>query len=400
MLFEPSRHEALEPIPWDDARARATILRIVRDCERRFSPSKWWPLHPKDADGGETEPALPLYHGACGVIWALHYLAAVGAAPAQRDFTPHLEALREGIVGWLAAAGATTTSYLIGETAVLMYRYGRAPTASDAERLAAIIAGNVDHPSRELMWGAPGTMLAALFLHRRTGEERWADLFRTSARTLWSQLEWSPEYACRYWPQDLYGRRTSYIDGVHGIVATATPLIHGRDLLAPDEWTSWSSCIAETVSRTATREGVRVNWRNQVYQPPDRPMLMQYCHGAPGFIVCLADFPDASLDALLIGGGEAVWEAGPLRKGANLCHGTGGNGYAFLKLFERTRDPMWLTRARAFAMHAIAQCEQDEARYGGLRYSLWTGDPGLAIYLWDCVRGAAAFPTIDVFYGG
>jgi len=68
--------------------------------------------------------------------------------------------------------------------------------------------------------------------------------------------------------------------------------------------------------------------------------------------------------------------------------------------FERTRDPMWLTRARAFAMHAIAQCEQDEARYGGLRYSLWTGDPGLAIYLWDCVRGAAAFPTIDVFYGG
>lgn len=50
-------------------------------------------------------------------------------------------------------------------------------------------------------------------------------------------------------------------------------------------------------------------------------------------------------------------------------------------------------------MHAIAQCEQDETRYGGLRYSLWIGDPGLAVYLWDCVRGAAAFPTIDVFYG-
>jgi hypothetical protein len=29
----------------------------------------------------------------------------------------------------------------------------------------------------------------------------------------------------------------------------------------------------------------------------------------------------------------------------------------------------------------------------------WTGDPGLAIYLWDCLRGTAAFPTLDVFYG-
>ena len=127
-------------------------------------------------------------------------------------------------------------------------------------------------------------------------------------------------------------------------------------------------------------------------------MLMQYCHGAPGFIVCLGDFPGEELDAVLIAGGEATWAAGPLRKGSNLCHGTGGNGYAFLKLFERTRDPLWLTRARAFAMHSIAQCEADEAKFGGLRYSLWTGDPGLAVYLWDCVRGAAAFPTVDLFY--
>lgn len=40
------------------------------------------------------------------------------------------------------------------------------------------------------------------------------------------------------------------------------------------------------------------------------------------------------------------------------------------------------------------------AAYGQLRYSLWTGDPGFAIYLWDCLRGQAEFPTLDVFYGG
>jgi hypothetical protein len=31
------------------------------------------------------------------------------------------------------------------------------------------------------------------------------------------------------------------------------------------------------------------------------------------------------------------------------------------------------------------------------RHSLWTGDPGVACFLWNCVSGAAAFPTLDVF---
>jgi hypothetical protein len=29
---------------------------------------------------------------------------------------------------------------------------------------------------------------------------------------------------------------------------------------------------------------------------------------------------------------------------------------------------------------------------------LWTGDPGFAIYLSDCLRAEAQFPTLDVFY--
>jgi len=57
----------------------------------------------------------------------------------------------------------------------------------------------------------------------------------------------------------------------------------------------------------------------------------------------------------------------------------------------------WLERARAFAMTAIAQFRQARANYGRGRYSLWTGDLGLAVYLRDCISGAPAFPTVDVF---
>jgi predicted esterase len=88
---------------------------------------------------------------------------------------------------------------------------------------------------------------------------------------------------------------------------------------------------------------------------------------------------------------------GPLAKGSNLCHGTGGNGYAFLKLHRRTGDAVWLERAHAFAMTSIAQCRGARAEFGRGRYTLWTGDIGLAIYLWDCLTGVPRFPTVDVF---
>jgi hypothetical protein len=143
-----------------------------------------------------------------------------------------------------------------------------------------------------------------------------------------------------------------------------------------------------------------VNWRAWLTQPSGRSLLMQFCHGAPGFVVCLADMPGSDVDGLLLAAGEAIWAAGPLAKGSNLCHGTAGNGYAFLKLYARTADRLWLDRARAFAMHAIEQAYCEAQAVGRMRYSLWTGDPGLAIYLFDCIRAESRFPTLDVFFAG
>ena len=400
MLHDPARHEPLRPRAWDEARARATIARIVRDTEAHFSPERYWPLHPRDADAGESGPAYPLYHGACGVIWALKYLESTGAAALRRDYAPHVEPLRARIRGWLAAFGGDDmiASYMMGDTGLLLLEHWMKPSTALADRLAALIGRNLDNPTRELMWGSPGTLLAALFLHEHTREPRWAELFRVTARKLRSQLLWSPEHECHYWTQDMYGERSSYLDAVHGFVATASPLIRGRALLGDDPWRAWDATIANTVQRSATRKGGLVNWRPWLFGSPRGPLLMQYCHGAPGFVVCLADMPGTALDDLLLAAGEATWAAGPPRKGSNLCHGTGGNGYAFLKLFVRTRDARWLDRARAFAMHAIEQTTAEERGVGRMRYSLWTGDPGLAVYLWDCIQGLARFPTLDVFF--
>ena len=114
-------------------------------------------------------------------------------------------------------------------------------------------------------------------------------------------------------------------------------------------------------------------------------------------MICLADSPDPSLDDVLRAAGETTWRAGPLKKGSNLCHGTGGNGYAFLKLYWRFGEDVWLERARAFAMHGIAQTQRAYEETGQWRYGLWTGDLGFAIYLLDCVEGKDRFPTLDVW---
>lgn len=402
MLHDPDRHEALLPLQWDEPRVRRAIEQIAADAVACFSSERYWPLHPLDveSEADRQRIATPLYFGAAGMFWALRYLRDVGAVAPGRDPPFDWQRLLQRSREWLASCGSDDfASYLMGDTPVLLMAYGDEPSTETADRLAALIEGNVDHPARELMWGAPGTMLAALWLHQRSGDARWAELFRASAARLWSQRQWSDEIGCHYWTQDLYGSRSSYLDAVHGLAATASVLIRGRGLLPPPAWADWQRCITRTLQRTASREGDRASWRTQASPVHEAKKLMQFCHGAPGFVVCLADMPGAELDELLLAAGRAVWAAGPLKKGSNLCHGSAGNGYAFLKLYRRSDDEQWLRRARAFAMHAIAQCEAATALHRQARHSLWSGDIGLAIYLWHCLQGSADFPTLDVFYG-
>ena len=91
MLHDPARHEPLQQIPWDDGAATGMIERIVRDTEERFSPDTHWPTHPLDSN--DPQPVFNLYYGACGVVWALHYLQAVGAAALRRPYRDYVDTL-------------------------------------------------------------------------------------------------------------------------------------------------------------------------------------------------------------------------------------------------------------------------------------------------------------------
>jgi hypothetical protein len=103
-------------------------------------------------------------------------------------------------------------------------------------------------------------------------------------------------------------------------------------------------------------------------------------------------------EELALAGGELTWRAGPIARGSNLCHGTAGNAYAFLVLHSRTGNELWLDRARAFAMHAIGQVERERMALGRGRYSLFTGDIGVALFLRHLLDGEDRFPTLGPFH--
>jgi hypothetical protein len=79
-----------------------------------------------------------------------------------------------------------------------------------------------------------------------------------------------------------------------------------------------------------------------------------------------------------------------------LCHGTAGNGYALLALWQRTGDRRWLDRARSFATHALGQCERERAAVGRGRHGLWTGDLILPFFIEACASGKSAIAGLEL----
>jgi len=396
-LIEHARHVPLSSALWSESDAAAAIEEIVADGIEHFDAERFWPAHPLDE--GTSDGHASLYFGATGMMWGIDYLARVGAIDARFDFRPVLARLMEANRAELPRYGdyAAHGSLLFGDlgTALLVMRLDPAPAIADL--IHARADANTTLPVRELMWGLPGSMIACLHMAAMTAQPRWRALFAIQAARLLDDLEETDNGPL--WTQDLYGRHLRYLGPVHGYAGNMIALLRGWEWLTDDQRARVAAAIPRTLAANAWRSELGASWHAVAADRDKPPWLCQHCHGAPGMVTAFADAPFTSpdLDDLLREGGRFAWAAGPLAKGSNLCHGTGGNGYAFLKLYRRTNDLIWLERARAFAMTAIAQCREARDRFGRGRYSLWTGDIGLAVYLWDCLTAKPQFPTIDVF---
>lgn len=383
MLFAPDLHEPLNDTAWDAGRVRAGIRAIADDAEAAFDDG--WLMHPAD-EPSLDDPDRPrnVYMGGAGVVHALTLLAERDLIEPGRDYAPYLD--RPFAPDW--ADLEHPPSLWGGELGILFVLHRLAPSAATADRIAELVAANAEDAHCELMWGSPGSMLVAHAMHEATGEARWRELWRASADWLRGRLE--PDTGV--WQQELYGKLARYIGPAHGFAGCVLALSAEPDA-------ALERLAVDTTSRYAVEQDGQANWPPLVgpqarLQVPGQGIRTQWCHGAPGVVASLAGLAagDDEHQRLMIAGGELTWRAGPLAKGANLCHGTAGNGHAFLALQARTGDELWLDRARAFGMHALAQVERRRSEYGRGRYTLWTGDVGTALYLADCLDGHGQLP--------
>ena len=402
MLYDPSAHEGLDDAPWDEERVLAALRTVVADAERAYDPSGRWPLHPLDAgedDDDWSGVACGVYLGAAGMLWGIDRLVRAGAAATSIDLRAAGARLHEAYLARCHAPDEPMPSIWVGEAGVLLVAGLLAPDPTTADALLDVVRSNARHEALEILWGAPGTMLAAREMHRRTGDERWEKAWSESAATVLAEWHTDEELGCRLWTQIILGRPDRGLGAVHGFAGNVLSLAVGSDLLPDKARAEVVAGATRTAVATAVVENGLANWPTSVgRQAGGAGTRTQWCHGAPGIVGALSPLPrEPELDALLLAGGELVWQAGPLVKGAGLCHGTAGNGLAFLSLFSRTGNEMWLDRARSFAMHALAQVERQRAAFGEGRFGLWTGDLGTALYAWQCIDGDPALPALSAW---
>lgn len=380
---------------WDPARVRGWLCRWAEASLAARDERGCWPQHPRDlADSGSgRRPMRSLYFGAAGVWLALARLADAGLCRLPVDLAEVLATLASDYAH-SPDTEERAPSWFLGEAGLLTALWSARPDEATAERLAAVIRGNRDNPTREALWGAPGTMEAALFLYEATAEARWADLYRDSAAALWASWRRDEATDVWLWEQDMYGQRTRYFGAGHGWAGNLHALWRGHALLTAEQQAQLRERTLAGLERLAMVSGERANW--PVLVGRSDKLLVQWCHGAPGVITSLrhAALPEAL--PLLIKGANLIVEAGPLIKGVALCHGTDGNGAALLEVYRRTGDDVWLAQARSFAMAGVRQSEATRAEYGRWRQSLWTGDAGLACWLLDCLDGRSrGLPGLD-----
>ena len=256
-LYDHPSHEPVTDTAWSEAAARAAIGEIAADAEAAFDPETLWHAHPLDTDGGPLPSPTGFYLGASGVIWALDALRRAGAVELRRDWPevaaglPDRYAAAPDLPEW--TGGGAVPSLLVGEAGILLVAHRLAPAQWQVDRLLEVVRANVHNPTRELMWGSPGTMLAAQLMHERARDDRFVDAWRESADWLWE--EWGDEL----WLQDMYGQLRHYVGPGHGFAANVLVLAQGG-LLDRARRAELERRSVDVLRELAQRDGDLVQW--------------------------------------------------------------------------------------------------------------------------------------------
>ena len=367
--------------------------RIADDAEAAVAGDGLWAEHPDDHDDDGWSMPKTVYMGAAGMVWGLHALG--------RD---HPQLIR-GPACQLPARARLARGVCPATGRRGRHPAGRSSCWSRIRRrpmlLEAAIRGNAGNETNELMWGAPGTMLAALAMH---GGRR-----RSAGPTPGARAPTSFGRAgCRT------RKRRAILDAAavrqHRSLRRSRPRLRRQRALAVAgtrllDGEQRGRAGAAGGRRSSTALAVREQRAGQLAAARSAPARAHRTASAPSGATARrawsARWPrsppdDDGFTALLTAGRRADLAGRSAAPTARVS----------ATAPPETASPSWrcisapatsagCSGRAPFAVHALEQVERERAEHGRGRHSLWTGDIGAAVMAQSCIDARPGMPTLD-----
>lgn len=185
-----------------------------------------------------------------------------------------------------------------------------------------------------------------------------------------------------------------YVGAAHGYAGILYVLLEAYKYLTEEQL----KLVRDAINFVQGIKYPSSNYPSSIGGQTDR--LVHWCHGAPGVIHMLIKayqvYQDQSYLDSAIACSDVIWQRGILKKGFSLCHGISGNAYAFIHLYQLTRDLKHLYRAGKFAQYYFEHHDTITWRADSPA-SLFEGYAGLAYFLSDLLEPSEAkFPAFQL----
>lgn len=258
-----------------------------------------------------------------------------------------------------------------------------------------VVSSTSDIPD-ELLYGRVGYLYALLYVRKHVSPTAVDDgLIRNVVQAVLSSgQELSAEEKSRS-PLMYQWHDSFYLGAAHGLAGIFYMLLQVRSVLTEAELTR---LVKPSIDWLAGLQYPSGNYPSSIGSSTDK--LVHWCHGAPGTIhlLLLAHlvFRETRYLEQAKKCADVIWQRGILKKGYGICHGTAGNGYAFLRMYQVTQDCMYLHRAAKFCEWCF-DYGQHQCRVADRPFSLFEGMAGTIYFMADMLEPEkSAFPAFQL----